>query len=239
MKKTLTGAVLGLLALVPALSGAGASPPASLTGLSPGEILSTSLAAARAKGSATTIGATTVLGVHLRETTTSGLRSGYGYENVNGHEGAVVFLHGVVYAKLDAYLVKLDYGTPDRAVANRWISLTRASKYYTALAEGIAFPSVLQQMHPTGALTTTPVATTDGVATIGVTGGINPALDTASGSETLYVATTAPFLPVEAVVKESQAGVRATITLTPKNWGVHVTVVAPRGFTSITKTALG
>ena len=239
MKSTLTGAVLGLLALVPPLSGAGASPPASFTGLSPSEILSTSLTAARAKGSATTIGATTVLGVHLRETTTSGRRSGYGYESVNGHGGTVVFLHGVVYAKLDAYLVKLDFGTPDPAVANKWISLTRASKYYTALAEGIAFPSVLQQMHPTGTLTTTPLTTTEGVATIGVTGGVNPALDTASGSETLYVATTAPFLPVKVVVKVSQAGVHVTITLTPKNWGVHVTVVAPRNFTSITKTALG
>lgn len=240
MKKILSSvASLSLACLALTVSTSGASTPTTLTGLSAGQILATSFAAANARGSFTTVGATTVLGVKLREVTSSGQRDGYGSENVNGHKGAVVFLRGVVYAKLDPYLVKLDFGVKNSQVANRWISVTRASRFYNSLAVGIAFPSVLQEMHPTGTLSTTPLTTINGVSVVGVSGRINPAINTSVGSETLYVATRAPFLPVQVVIEESQSGVNATITLTPRKWGIRVPVVAPRSFIPISTTALG
>ncbi len=238
-KHLLTVATCSLLAMPTLASSASAATPTTLAGLSPTQILDTSLAAAASRGSATTIGSTTVLGIHLRETTTSGPRSGYGSETINGHRGAVVFLNGVVYAKLDSYLLKLDYGVSDNAEANKWISVTKASKAYAALAAGIAFPSVLREMRPTGVLTTTPLATVDGVATVGVSGAINPSFGVSTGSQTLEVSDVAPFLPVRVVVTTSEAGASATIVLTPKNWGEAVTAVAPKVNTPIARTSLG
>lgn len=238
MKKSVAIGVASVVGLVPLITSAGASTPTTLTGLSATQVLNVSLKAANAKHSATTVGSTKVLGVSLSENTTSGLRSGFGFETVNGHKGEVIYANGVVYAKFDSSLVKFNYGVTDNSVANKWISVTKGNKFYASLSSGITFPSVIQQMHPAGTLSLTAPTTINGVPAIGVTGKINASIAPLNGSETLYVSTTAPFLPVQVLVKESQSGVTANIVLTPKNWGVIVSVAAPKTFTPIDKTSL-
>ncbi len=238
MKKYVAMGAASIYGLVPLMSSAGASTPTTLTGLSATQVLNVSLKAASAKHSATTVGSTKVLGVSLSENTTSGPSSGFGFETVNGHKGEVIYSKGIVYAKFDASLVNFNYGVTDNSVANKWISVTKGNKFYASLSSGITFPSVLQQMHPAGTLSLTAPTTIDGVSAIGIAGKINPTIAPLSGSETIYVSTTAPFLPVQVLVKESQSGVTANVVLTPKNWGIAVSVTAPKSFTPIAKTSL-
>jgi hypothetical protein len=239
MRKSLTAvAVLSVLGLVPALSSASGATPTTLTGLSARQIMSTAIKASIGQGSATTVVTTSVLGIKVKEVTISGPRSGSGSEVINGHKGEIIYLNGVVYAKFDAFLVNFNYGVKDSAVANKWISITKGHKFYSNLSSGIAFPSVLQEMQPIGTLSASAPQIINGVSAIGVTGNPNPLSGTTSGSETLYVSTAAPFLPVEVTIKAVESGITVVLTVIPKNWGVPVTVTAPKDFTSISKTKL-
>jgi hypothetical protein len=239
MRKSLTAvAVLSMLALVPTLSSAGASTPTTLTGLSAQQIMSTSIKAAIAKKSATTVVTTSVLSIKVKEVTISGPHSGTGSEVIDGHKGEVIYLNGVVYAKFDAYLVNFNYGVKDNAVANKWISITKGRKFYSSLSSGITFPSVLQEMQPVGTLSASAPKIINGVSAIGITGNPSPSSGTTTGSETMYVATTAPFLPVEVLIKAVSSGITVVLTVIPKNWSVPVSVTAPKVFTSISKTKL-
>jgi hypothetical protein len=239
MRKSLTAvAVLSVSALVPTLSSAGAATPTTLTGLSAQQIMSASIKAAIAKKSATTVVTTSVLSINVKEVTVSGPQSGSGSEVIDGHKGEVIYLKGVVYAKFDAYLVHFNYGVTDSAVVNKWISITKGHKFYSNLSSGITFPSVLQEMQPIGTLSASAPKTINGVSAIGITGNPSPLSGTTSGSETLYVSTTTPFLPVEVTIKAVESGITVVLTVIPKNWSVPVSVTAPKVFTSISKTKL-
>ncbi len=237
MKKTLvTAALLSVVSLVPAVTIAGAS--TTLSGLSPSQILATSIRSAAREKSAATVATTNVLGISVKLVTNSGPRSGVGFETVDGHKGEVVFLNGVLYAKFDADLIKFNYGVSDPKAANRWISMTKVSRYYNNLSTGIAFPSILQELQPSGTLSASSPLTVDGVSVIGITGKPNAVLGVTSGTQTLYVAIAAPFLPVEVIIKANESSVPVVLTVTPKNWGTPVSVSAPSVFTPIAKTTL-
>src|ERR1035437_5958227 len=239
MKKSLTAvAALSVLGLVPAVSSASATTPVSLTGLTAKQILNISLKAAVAKKSATTVGTTSVLGISVREVTTSGPRSGYGNESINGHKGSIIYTGGVVYTKFDAFLIKFNYGVTDTAVDNKWISVTKASKFYRSLAQGITYPSVLQQLTPAGTLSALAPTTINGVSAIGIVGKVSATFGLPKGTQTRYVSATAPSPPLTHEVRASERGVSVDIVITPKNWGVAVSVSPPKVFTPVAKTKL-
>jgi hypothetical protein len=229
-------ALLSVVGLFPTVTNAGAS--ATLSGLSPSQILATSIRSAAREKSAATVATTTVLGISVKLVTNSGPRSGLGFETVDGHKGEVIFLNGVLYAKFDADLIKFNYGVSNAKAANKWISITKVSRYYNNLSTGIAFPSILAELQPSGTLSASSPSTLDGVSVIGITGKPNPVLGATSGSQTLYVATTAPFLPVEVVIKADESSIPVVLTVTPKNWGAPVSVSAPGVFTPIARTTL-
>lgn len=236
MKKSLTAvAALSVLGVIPALSSASAA-PTTLNGLSAQQILSTTLKAANAQKTATSVISTSVLGITLKGVTEAGPSSGIGYLTVNGHKGEIVYLRGVIYFKFDPTIVKFEFNSTSSTVANKWISLTKKSRYFANLAEGDTLPSLLQQLTPAGTLSATPT-TVNGTSVIALVGKANSTVG-AAGTQTLYVSTTAPFLPVAGKVHASSSGITLDIAIQMKNWGVTLNVTRPKVATSITKTAL-
>jgi len=81
-------------------------------------------------------------------------------------------------------------------------------------------------------------ATVDAKSVIAVTGENNATVGVPGGTRTLYVSTTPPLLPVEGKVHATSSGVALDLVIQMKNWGVTLNVIAPKVFTSITKTPL-
>jgi hypothetical protein len=234
----LTTATTSALLLVPAQTIAGASTPTSLTGLDAAQVLNVSLKAASTEHSASVVLTTQVGTNTVRQVITSGPRSGYATEDVVGHKGQYIYVHGVLYVKFDATLLHFMFGVSDNAVANKWISSTKGDKYYANMSEDLTLPSMLQVLHPSGTLALTAPTTINATSVIGVYGGLGGGFGTLQGNETLYVSAVAPYLPVQLVVNYTTAGTHVITLVTPKNWGVPVSVDAPTVFTSIKKTSL-
>jgi hypothetical protein len=238
MKRSLTAvAALSVLGVIPVLSNAGASTPADLAGMSAQQILATTLRAASAQTTAASVVSTTVLGITIKGVTESGPSSGDVFLTINGHRGEIVYAAGVVYARFDPAIVDFEFHSTVTSVANKWISVTKTSRFYSGLAEGVTLPSVLLELTPAGTLSATPT-TLNGKSVIALVGKDNATLGAPGGTQTLYVSTTAPFLPVEGKVHATTSGITLDLLIQMKNWGVTFDVAAPKDFTSITKTPL-
>lgn len=236
MKTFVAIGVASILGLVPIVTPAGASTPTTLTGLSATQVLNVSLKAANAEQSVTTV--LSALGNSLRAVITAGPRSGQGSESLDGHKGQFIYSNGVVYTKFDPTMVHFEYGVTDKSVANKWISATKASKFYYGLSADLTLPSLLLVMHPADVLSLTAPTTINGVAVIGVAGKLSAANFGVGGTSTLYVSSTAPFLPVQLSLVESKSGLSANVTFTLKNWGAALSITAPKNFTPIGQTNL-
>ena len=237
MKKILlSAAALSVAAVLPTLSSAAASTPITLTGMTPRQVLATTLRAA-AQRTADSVVTTSTQGLTLRAVTESGPSSSIGYLNVNGHRGEIIYLKGVVYARFDPAIVKFELNSTNASVANKWISITRTSRYYSNLAEGDTLPSVLQELSPAGTLS---MSTTSfsGRNVVALTGTSNSTVGVPGGVQTLYVSPSAPFLPVGGDIRATTSGVSIDLVIQMKNWGTKVDVHAPRTSTPITKTPL-
>lgn len=252
VKKFVATGILWALGLVSMMSSVGASTPATLAGLSAAQVLNTSLKAANAQQSATTLSSVKILGSNnspifdVRVVATSGPQSGYRFETIQGARDEIIYADGVAYGKFDAALIKVNFGSTDKTLANKWISFTKGNKFYNYLSSGNTLPSVLQGIHPSGILKLTAPTTINGVSVIGVTGKMNVPTVTVSGPtvpvngiETLFVSTTAPFLPKQMLVEQLQAGVTATTVVSFKNWGRDTPFPAPKNFTPFAQTGLG
>ena len=238
MKRVLSAAAaLIVLGVFPAVASTGASPRANLSAPTRAQIVATSFRAANAQKSVTTDISTTVLGMSVTGTTQSGHTSGAASVNVNGHTGQIVDVGGVLYTKFDATLVNFEFHSNVSSVANKWISITRASRFYPSLALGVVLPSVLQELTPAGPLRATS-ATWNGKRVIALSGTVNASLGVPGGTQTLLVSRTAPYLPLEGGVLAVTSGISLDITIRLKGWGVALHVFAPKVFTPISKTAL-
>jgi hypothetical protein len=238
MKKILlSAAALSVAAVLPTLSSAAASTATTLTGMTPRQVLATTLRAAAAQRTADSVVTTSTQGLTLRAVTESGPSSGIGYLNVNGHRGEIIYLKGVVYARFDPAIVKFELNSTNVSVANKWISITRTSRYYSNLAEGDTLPSVLQELSPAGTLS---MSTTSfsGRNVIALTGASNATVGVPGGVQTLYVSPSAPFLPVGGDIRAITSGVSIDLVIQMKNWGAKVDVHAPSTSTPITTTPL-
>lgn len=155
---------------------------------------------------------------------------------------SLLAMPGVAYLKADAAFLRNSLGLTASAAskyAGQWISFTASDPGYTQLVSGDTLSSALKDASPTGALSLTPTRTLNGREVIGVVGGL-PAEATqsgATGTVTLYVSTTAPYLPVEVVTDGSLNGQSGSSTVTFSHWREPVSVAAPAGATPFSSLA--
>jgi hypothetical protein len=101
---------------------------------------------------------------------------------------------------------------------------------------GILLASMLSEVTPGGTLKTTKTSTLQHKLVVGVTGKPNIHLGLASGTETVYVATTLPHVPVELIASDLVQGQRATFVITFTNWGKNFHVTKPATSIPISST---
>jgi hypothetical protein len=242
MKKAVTVVIaLGVLGLL-ATTSAGASSlatPSSLTGFTPAQVTNLALASARAKGSCSTTAQGKATGYSFSESTNSTPAVAQQFITFNSSStGVERIVGGVVYAKLSASMISLQFGVADPAYANKWVAIPRTSHHFVTFSSGLLFSSMLSQVRPVGPLTQSPVGTLNGKSVIAIGGTANAQLGLSASAEILFVSSKSPYLPVEFTASGSADGVPTTLVVTFSNWGRHFSYAVPTGAIPIASTTL-
>ncbi|MBW4029666.1 MAG: hypothetical protein HIU57_03180 [Acidobacteria bacterium] len=202
------------------------------------QIVTTALSTAVRSGSVTASSATTISGQKYSLVTISSVTSGQQTLRVGATTTVVRVADGDVYINDTAAAIQAQFGVSAPHYANRWIKITPSSSYFTHFNSFILLPSLLSEVAPNGVLKTTKMLTLDKTSVVGVTGRPNIHLGLASGSETLYVATRAPHVPVELVAADVVQGQREVFVITFTHWGQRANVSKPATSTPISSTSL-
>lgn len=216
------------------------TPPRSIVSEPANQILARSLASARARHSVHAVEVEHTGGLVLTQADNSNERTGEQLLNLSSHASVDIRLfQRVLYIKANEKGIELVYGKHDPKYANRWVSVASSLVAYRSLATGIAFPSLLAEMPPTGALTKSTVRTVSGHRVIVITGKPNQVAQHVSGSEAFDVAVAAPHLSprisARLVGKHRRT---ATLVISFSDWGHNFRIVVPPSSIAITKTNL-
>jgi hypothetical protein len=219
---------LASLALLAACGGGSSDPLAHKT---PGQVLTTALAAAKASGS-----------FHLEVVAKDSGQVEKIVGGTSGSEGSQTVTSGAVTIHAEVFGNKV-YLTGNAAgleaemslsasvaatYANRWIDVGDSNAAFQALSKSILLTGALNQLHPTGSLTLTAPTTRASQSVIGVRGGLpsgTPA--TATGSATLYVARDNPTVPIVYDVQQKVNGSTSTYVGTYSDWGQPLHLAIP------------
>jgi hypothetical protein len=239
MKKALSALALLSVTVLPAtVSGAATTTSPALAALNADQVASLSLANATKVGVCTSSSLGRAAGYQFNTTTYSGARSAQQTLSVNKATGVARLVNGVLYVRLSAKIIDLQFAKNDPRYANTWISIPSTDKQFPSISSGLLFSSMLSQVRPAGHLTKTPVTVVDGVSSLGLSGLANAELGLTSASETLYVSVAAPHLPVELLAAGRSQGVPTTLVVTFTRWGQHLDVAVPPHALPISSTTL-
>ncbi|HEY5121214.1 MAG TPA: hypothetical protein VII84_06530 [Acidimicrobiales bacterium] len=241
MKKALN--VIAAVTLASMLAGEAASAAShvahsSLTKLSATQIVTLSLANAHALGTCTNSSKGTAVGYTFGSTTNSGTNEAQESTYFNKSTGKVLLIEGRLYVNESAPLIALQFGKADPKWANKWISISTGNKAFVPFSSGLLFSSMISQVRPVGTLHKSKVGTLNGVKVIAISGSANAELGLTKSVETLFVAASAPYLPVELLAAGRSQGVPTSLTVNFSHWGHHFSYSAPRGVTPISSTDL-
>jgi hypothetical protein len=202
------------------------------------QILAVTLRTAASEGSCSDFTSSVTAGESFGDLTNSEATEGEQFITYDGATVDIRLLDSVLYVKANNDGVLAWYGVKDRAVATKWIEVPESSADYTSFQNAITLTSMLKEISPTGSLKVTPVREVDSHRVIGVLGQPNSHLGFSNGTETLYVSTSFPYVPVELIVAGVTTGSVKIFRMTFTNWGSHIEVVKPGSYTSIFNTTL-
>jgi hypothetical protein len=221
-----------------AASAASHSAHSSLTKLSATQIVTLSLANAHAQGTCTNSSKGTAVGYTFGSTTNSGINEAQESTYFNKSTGKVLLIKGLLYVNESAPLIALQFDKAGPKWANKWISIPTGNKAFVPFSSGLLFSSMISQVRPAGTLHESKVGTLNGVKVIAISGSANAELGLTKSVETLFVAASAPYLPVELLAGGRSQGVPTSLTVNFSHWGHHFSYSAPRGVTPISLTNL-
>lgn len=239
MKRILVAATtLGVLGTLVSLTDASATAATSLHGLTGAQVDAMALAQMKSHESYTVVVVSTTPGLRATSETSSTLSSGIRHDDINGQRGERLFVNGVVYVYFTATLEKIYFGKVIAPLTHKWVSFTAGQPYFSLFSTSMSETTMAPLLALKGKLKVSAPLTFDAQRVVRVT-----AANSASGAsgilKTLYVADTAPFLPVALVINShSSSSSQILETMTFKNWGTRVTVTAPRHFTASSKFKL-
>ena len=232
-------------ALATALAGCSSNSKSSgLSGKTANEVVTLTTTAANAKGS-----------VHLVASNTFGGQSDLSVYDVSGTQGKqtitgdtgsslTLVVGNAAYVQGDSKFLGSSMGFPASAasgLAGRWISFQPSDQNYSEVVAGDTLSSALSEATPTGTLKLVASPNINGQAVVAISGAL-PADQTTggtTGTEILYVAKAAPYLPVGAVIHETQSGQYGTSTVTFSAWGEPVNLTAPSNAVPISSLTSG
>ena len=240
MRKT----VPALLAAVVALTAAscGSSGPAagaktasigSLAGKTPAQILTLATASAKTSGSAHYV-LRAVEGTSSQTISGDASASEGQQQVVQGSQHIqVIYVGGVAYVQGDSEGLTSAMGltsTVANSYANKWIAVHSTDSLFKSIVSAVTLAGTLAQLNPTGKLSLTAPTTVAGRAAVGVKGGLPGTPQSGvTGNTTLYVAATAPTVPLKFSGTAKQRGQSVKDSGTFSNWGKALTLTAPTG----------
>jgi hypothetical protein len=200
------------------------------------KIMAAAMTAARVQGSCTSSSATTISGQAYASVTNSSATTGQQSLRLGNAKSVVRIVNGVVYINDDAAAIQAQFGVSAPSDVNKWIAIPSTNSNFVRFNSGILLASMLSEVTPGGTLKTTKTSTLQHKLVVGVTGKPNIHLGLASGTETVYVATTLPHVPVELIASDLVQGQRATFVITFTNWGKNFHVTKPATSIPISST---
>jgi hypothetical protein len=207
---------------------AGASGASSKT---PAEILQLSVSSMHSEGSFHYNSTSSIAGVvALTLSTDSALKYGDQVQTLDGGTETTRLIGKKLYMYANARAYIQDFGVKKPKLANEWVLVPSTNKNYGNIADAILVPSVMQQLVDVGTLKEAGQATVDGQTALALRGNAG-----ASGTETVYVSTTAPYLPIAVVADSTEDGRKITNDLVFSKWGEKFTVKTPSKYVVATK----
>jgi hypothetical protein len=206
---------------------AGASGTSTKT---PAEILQLSVSSMHNEGSFHYNSTSSIAGVvALTLSTDSALKYGDQVQSLDGGTETTRLIGKKLYMYANARAYEEDFGVKKPTLANEWVQVPSTNKNYGNIADAILVPSVMQQLVDVGSLKEAGESTVDGKTALALrnTG--------SSGTETVYVSTSAPYLPIAVVADATEDGRKITNDLVFSKWGEKFTVKTPSKYVVATK----
>jgi len=187
------------------------------------QVLSLSTSAMQSAGSvhvATTIRASGQVTTYVTDAA-----SAFGQQVITagGSRVTTIAVGGIAYVNANQTAMTALFGRPvatAQQFASRWLSFPASDVAYKQIVATLTLSSLIEQVLPTGSLSTTGATEVDGKPVVAVHGQLPGGL-----SATLYVSTQGAPLPVEEIATNS-GGVTTTFF---EAWHEHVSVTAPSG----------
>ena len=211
-----------------------ASAASGASSKSPLEVLRLSVSAMHTEGSFHYMSTSTIAGsVVVSVSTNSSLTTGDEVQKLAGSVESTRLIGKSLYIDADAKAYADLFGVKKTTLADKWVLVPTSNKNYANLSSAILVPSVMQQLVDIGDLKEVGTGTVNSQAVVELRGNAG-----ASGDETIYVSTAAPFLPVAVSSVVSEDGEKMTNELVFSKWGEKFAVAKPSSYVVATKTTL-
>jgi hypothetical protein len=199
---------------------AGAASGATKT---PAEILQLSVSAMHTEGSFHYDSTASFGGrVEITLATNSSLTEGDQIQILDGGIETTRLFGKTLYLYANAKAYAADFGVKKTTIADEWVRVPSTNKNYANISSAILVPSVMQQLVDVDHLKEIGAARVNGQSAIEIRGDAG-----ASGTETFYVSTTAPYLPIAVEARSTEDGEKVSDELVFSRWGEKFTVPKP------------
>jgi hypothetical protein len=190
-------------------------------------ILTAMLADANQQKSCTSTSTSLLSGLPFRLVTDSSTKVGEQFLSYDGAAMALRVLKGIVYVYANRGGLFIQFGVKEPQFVDTWIEVTPTFRDYPQMQGGVLLASMLAELPPTGALTTTKVVSVHGERAVAIMGKPNNRSGFSSGKETIYVSAKAPYLPIEVTITAVTTGNVRDFEVTFAHWGKVFQIVKP------------
>jgi hypothetical protein len=206
--------LISLAALLVAGPLVGASTALAAT-KTPAEVLQLSVSAMRTEGSFQYESTSSFGGiVAITLITNSSITDGDQIQLLDGGVETTRLIGKTLYMIADAKAYAADFGVKKTTLANKWVLVPSTNKNYANISSAILVPSVMQQLVDVDDLKEVGVGTVNGHTALEIRGNAG-----ASGTETVYVSTAAPYLPIAVSATGTEDGEKVSDQLVFSKWG--------------------
>jgi len=193
------------------------------------QILTAMLADAGQQRSCASTSTSLLSGIPFRLVTDSSTNVGEQFLTYDGAAVALRVVKGIVYVYANRGGLFIQFGVKEPQFVDKWIEVTPTFLGYSQMEGGVLLASILAELPPTGALTTTKVLRAHGVRAVAIMGRPNTRSGFSSGKETIYVSTKTPYLPIEVTISGVTTGNVRDFEVTFSGWGKAFRIVRPAG----------
>jgi hypothetical protein len=147
----------------------------------------------------------------------------------DGIDAVIRVVGRTCYLKENAAAIEQQFGVKNSPAANKWVAVPSTYAGFNDLIEGVSFGDLISALTPLGKLTASKPTKIGAVSVIGISGTVNPKAQLSKGTETVYVSTTKPYLPVKVIASGSEPSVKAvgSVVITMSKWGLTPAPTVP------------